>query len=60
MHGLLPGVTADLLGFINRGLPGSKGEPANRRTKGEASTSDVSPSWLTSLNEHAARGANQV
>ena len=60
MHGLLPGLTADLLGFINRGLPGSQGEPIHRRMKGEASTSDVSPSWLTSLNEQAARRANQV
>ena len=59
MHGLLPGLTADLLGFINRRLPGSQGEPAHRRVKGEASTSDVSPSWLTSLNEQAARRANQ-
>ena len=60
MHGVLPGLTADLLGFINRGLPRSQGEPTHRRMKGEASTSDVSPSWLTSLNEQAARRANQA
>jgi NAD(P)-dependent dehydrogenase (short-subunit alcohol dehydrogenase family) len=60
MHGLLPGLTADMLGLVNRGLPGSEGEPARPRVKGEASTSEISPSWLTSLNEQAARRANQV
>jgi NAD(P)-dependent dehydrogenase (short-subunit alcohol dehydrogenase family) len=60
MHGLFPGLTADLLGLVNRGLPGSEGEPARRRVKGEASTSEVSPSWITTLNEQAARRANQI
>ena len=60
VHGLFPGLTADVLALANRGLPGSEGEPAGRRVKGEASTSDVSPSWITTLNEQAARRANQV
>jgi NAD(P)-dependent dehydrogenase (short-subunit alcohol dehydrogenase family) len=60
LHGLFPGLTADLLALVNRALPGSEGEPVRRRVKGEASTSDVSPSWITTLNERAARRANQV
>jgi len=60
LHGLFPGLTADLLGLVSRGLPGSEGEPVHRRVKGEASTSDISPSWITTLNEQAARRANQV
>jgi NAD(P)-dependent dehydrogenase (short-subunit alcohol dehydrogenase family) len=57
MHGLFPGLTADLLGLVNRGLPEGAG---GRAVKGEASTSAVSPSWLTVLDERAARRANQV
>jgi NAD(P)-dependent dehydrogenase (short-subunit alcohol dehydrogenase family) len=60
LHGVFPGLTADVLALVNRGLPGSEGEPGRRRVKGEASTSDVSPSWITTLNEQAARRANQV
>jgi NAD(P)-dependent dehydrogenase (short-subunit alcohol dehydrogenase family) len=59
MHGLFPGLTADLLGLVNRGLPDSDGTDG-RAVKGEASASAVSPSWLTALDERAARRANQV
>jgi NAD(P)-dependent dehydrogenase (short-subunit alcohol dehydrogenase family) len=59
-HGVFPGLTADLLALVNRGLPDSEGEIATRAVKGEASTSEASPSWLTTLDEQAARRANQV
>jgi NAD(P)-dependent dehydrogenase (short-subunit alcohol dehydrogenase family) len=59
VHGLFPGLTADLLGLVNRGLPDGASADG-RAVKGEASTSAVSPSWLTVLDERAARRANQV
>jgi short-subunit dehydrogenase len=59
VHGLFPGLTADLLGLVNRALPDGDGADG-RAVKGEASTSAVSPSWLTVLDERAARRANQV
>ena len=60
VHGLFPGLTADLLGFVNRRLPRSEGESTGEAVKGEASTSEISPSWITTLDEQAARRANQV
>ncbi|MEX2222933.1 MAG: SDR family oxidoreductase [Candidatus Rokuibacteriota bacterium] len=59
-HALFPGLTADLLGLVSRGLPRSEGDARGRPVKGEHSTSDLSPSWLTTLGERAARRANQV
>jgi NAD(P)-dependent dehydrogenase (short-subunit alcohol dehydrogenase family) len=59
LHGLFPGLTADLLGLANRTLPRSEGG-ITRRVKGEESTSGLSPSWLTALDERAAHRANQV
>ncbi|MGH7420298.1 MAG: SDR family NAD(P)-dependent oxidoreductase [Candidatus Rokuibacteriota bacterium] len=61
-HGLFPGLTADVLGVVNRWLPEPEGEEDvyRRPLKGEQSTSEVSPSWLTTLGERAARRSNQV
>jgi hypothetical protein len=59
VHGLMPGVTADLLGLVNRLLPGPGGVGKGRR-KGHQSESLVSPSALTALGEAAARRNNQV
>ena len=61
-HALFPGPTQDLLGLLNRWLPGPEGEEDVYRepVKGEQSTSEISPSWLTTLGERAARRANQV
>jgi NAD(P)-dependent dehydrogenase (short-subunit alcohol dehydrogenase family) len=58
-HGLFPGLTADLLGLINRLLPGPGGI-GRKRAKGKDSQSELSPSWLTVLNEKAARRNNEV
>ncbi|HKA61790.1 MAG TPA: SDR family NAD(P)-dependent oxidoreductase, partial [Methylomirabilota bacterium] len=65
MHGVFPGLTAELLGLVNRLLPGSRG-PGRQSpvgagaVKGEASTSSVSPSVLTTLGDRAAERNNQI
>lgn len=58
-HGLFPGLTADLLGLVNRMLPGPGGI-GRKRAKGKDSQSELSPSWLTVLNEKAAERNNEV
>ncbi len=65
LHGVFPGLTAELLGLVNRLLPGSRGPGrpsalAAGAVKGEASTSSLSPSLLTSLGDRAAERANQM
>jgi short-subunit dehydrogenase len=59
LHGLFPGVTQDLLGFINRFLP-EPGGIGTQRAKGAESKSVLSPSWLTSLSDRAAQRNNQL
>lgn len=58
-HGVFPGVTADLMGVVNRLLPGAGGI-GKRRAKGKDSFSSISPSLLTTLNEQAALRNNEV
>lgn len=58
-HGLFPGLTADMLGLVNRLLP-SPGGIGRRRAKGKESESALSPSLLTALTEAAARKNNEV
>jgi short-subunit dehydrogenase len=58
-HALFPGLTADLLGLVNRLLPGPGGI-GRKRAKGKDSQSELSPSWLTVLNEQAAERNNEV
>jgi NAD(P)-dependent dehydrogenase (short-subunit alcohol dehydrogenase family) len=64
-HGLFPGLTAELLGVVNRLLPSSRGpgrpSPVGAgAVKGEASTSALSPSRLTTLGDRAVERANQT
>jgi NAD(P)-dependent dehydrogenase (short-subunit alcohol dehydrogenase family) len=59
LHSLLPGLATDLLGLINVLLPPPGGIGSGVRT-GKESTSSVSPSWITTLNERAAQENNQV
>jgi hypothetical protein len=59
IHGLLPGVTTDLLGIMNVLLPSPGGIGTEART-GAQSFSAVSPSWITGLNERAVQENNQV
>lgn len=58
-HGVFPGVTAELLGSVNKLLPGPGGI-GTRRAKGKDSFSSISPSLLTRLNEQAALRNNEV
>ena len=58
-HGLLPGITTDVLGLVNVLLPPPGGIGSDVRT-GKQSSSSASPSWITTLNEQAARENNQV
>jgi short-subunit dehydrogenase len=58
-HGLFPGLTADILGLINRLLPGPGGV-GSERVRGADSQSSLSPSWLTKLNEEAAARNNEM
>ena len=60
-HGLFPGTITDVLGLVNRLLPSSQGGSREREPKtGKESFSEVSPSWVTTLNERAAAQNNQV
>jgi short-subunit dehydrogenase len=59
LHALFPGVTTDVLGLMNVLLPPPGGIGREVRT-GKQSSSSVSPSWITTLNERAAQENNQV
>jgi len=59
LQGLWPGLTADLLGVINRLLPAADGIGA-REARGADSGSALSPSWLTVLGDRAAARNNEV
>ena len=59
LHALFPSATTDLLGMINRLLPPPGGVGTEVRT-GKQSFSKVSPSWITTLDEKAARQNNQI
>ena len=59
VHGVFPGLTANVLGLINLLLPPPGGIGADIRS-GKQSSSSVSPSWITTLNEQAAAENNQV
>jgi NAD(P)-dependent dehydrogenase (short-subunit alcohol dehydrogenase family) len=58
-HGLFPGLTADILGLVNKLLPAPGGIGASR-AKGKESQSELSPSWLTGLSESAAARNNEM
>jgi NAD(P)-dependent dehydrogenase (short-subunit alcohol dehydrogenase family) len=58
-NALAPGLTADMLGLVDRLLPGP-GDHGRRRRTGAESQSWLSPSWLTQLGDRAARKYNQI
>lgn len=58
-HGLFPGLTADMMGLANRFLP-APGGIGERSAKGSESNSELSPSWLTTLSDEAAKSNNQI
>ena len=58
-NALAPGMTARVLSVVDRLLPGPDGGGGGRR-KGSESQSALSPSWLTTLGDRAAREYNQI
>ena len=56
---LFPEASAELMGLVNRILPGPGGI-GDRTAKGRDSKSSWSPSWLTRLTEEAAMNNNEV
>jgi hypothetical protein len=60
VHGLFPGVTADVLGLVSRLLPTSGADDRYVAVKGEESASTLSPSVLTRLSDEAAVRNNQT
>jgi len=59
LHDLAPGWTADLLGLVQRFLPGPGGR-GTEGTPGRESESAVSPSLLTRLGDEAAARNNEI
>jgi NAD(P)-dependent dehydrogenase (short-subunit alcohol dehydrogenase family) len=58
-HALFPGLTADLLSWLNRFLPEADGIGSDR-AKGKDSYSSLSPSLLTTLSDRAAQQNNEI
>jgi NAD(P)-dependent dehydrogenase (short-subunit alcohol dehydrogenase family) len=58
-HGIFPGLTADILGQVNKLLP-EPGGIGTERAKGKDSESRLTDSWLTELSEIAARENNEA
>ena len=58
-HGIIPGLTADGLGLVNELLPGPGGI-GEQTAKGKKSSSVISPSILTRLNDKAAMQNNEM
>lgn len=56
-HGLFPGIVTDLLGVVNRTLPGS--EEVKENVRGMDLATPASPSALTGLMNRAARENNE-
>ena len=59
IHGLLPGISTDNVGFLGRLLPQANGV-GTRGVKGRDSQSRLTTSILTILNQIAARDLNQL
>jgi short-subunit dehydrogenase len=58
-HGLFPGVTADMLGLMNRFLPTADPLEGLDRKTGKESQTPISTSFLTALSQKAAREYNE-
>ena len=58
-NGVFPGLTADIMGLVNRFLP-APGGIGTSRTRGRQSTSIWSPSMLTALSDRAAMRNNEI
>jgi NAD(P)-dependent dehydrogenase (short-subunit alcohol dehydrogenase family) len=58
-NGLFPGVTADMMGVVNRLLPGPNGNGA-AKIAGRDSRSWMTPSFLTVLSDKASKPNNEA
>jgi hypothetical protein len=58
-HALFPSVSSAVLSAVNRALP-EPGELGQTKAKGAASTTRITESWLSALDERAAKRNNQV
>lgn len=58
-HALFPSVSSAVLSNINRALP-DPGDIGKSKAKGAASTTSITESWLSALDERAAKRNNQV
>ena len=58
-HALFPSVSSAVLSTVNRALP-DPGDLGTGKAKGAASTTRVTESWLSALDERAAKRNNQV
>ena len=59
VHDLFPGWTTDVLGLVNRLLLPAPGGIGTAQRPGKHSSSQLSPSWLTTLSDRAARRNNE-
>lgn len=59
VHGIAPGLVADMSGWVNRFLPGPGGI-GTQTALGWESESKIAPSWMTTLTERAARANNEM
>lgn len=59
LHGVFPGLLADLFGLVNRALPGPGGIGA-RRVRGADSHTRLAPSWVTRLTGRAVVSNNEA
>ena len=59
LHGLMPGLTTDLVGLVGRLLPKPNGA-GTRLVRGRDSQTRLSSSLLTILNQRAAQDLNQL
>lgn len=58
-HGLFPGTTADILGWLNRALPEAAGDIGDVRRRGAESETPLTRSWLTTLTRKAEKQNNE-
>jgi len=59
IQSIFPGMTADVMGVVNRLLP-APGGIGTERVRGAESESSLAPSLLTSLGDKAARENNEI
>lgn len=59
IHGLFPGTTTDILGWVNRSLPDATSDIGDVRRRGAESETPLTRSWLTTLTRNAEQQNNE-